>query len=82
MRASAVKSRGVCRQAVSQKIFCDGFRRDVRNFRSYTDAALARAKKRGATLMNGPMEVPGGSRRATAQLKDPQGATFALHQAS
>lgn len=44
------------------------------------DAALARAKKRGATVMNGPMDVPGGGR--VAQLKDPQGAAFALHQAA
>jgi predicted enzyme related to lactoylglutathione lyase len=44
------------------------------------DAALARAKKRGATVMNGPMEVPGGGR--IVQLKDPQGAAFALHQAA
>jgi predicted enzyme related to lactoylglutathione lyase len=43
------------------------------------DAALERAKKRGATVMNGPMDVPGGGR--IAQLKDPQGAAFALHQA-
>ena len=26
------------------------------------DAALERAKKRGATVMNGPMDVPGGGR--------------------
>ena len=44
------------------------------------DAALERAKKRGATVMNGPMEVPGGGR--IAQLMDPQGAAFALHQAA
>jgi predicted enzyme related to lactoylglutathione lyase len=44
------------------------------------DAAIERAKKRGATVMNGPMEVPGGGR--IAQLKDPQGAAFALHQAA
>lgn len=43
------------------------------------DAAIARAKKRGATVMNGPMDVPGGGR--IAQLTDPQGAAFALHQA-
>lgn len=42
------------------------------------DAALARAKKKEATLMNGPMDVPGGGR--IAQLMDPQGAVFALHQ--
>jgi hypothetical protein len=44
------------------------------------DAALARAKQRGATIMNGPMDVPGGGR--IAQLTDPQGAAFALHQAA
>jgi predicted enzyme related to lactoylglutathione lyase len=43
------------------------------------DAALARARKRGATLMTGPMDVPGGR---IAQLTDPQGAAFALHQAA
>jgi predicted enzyme related to lactoylglutathione lyase len=43
------------------------------------NAAVERAKKRGATVMNGPMDVPGGGR--IAQLKDPQGAAFALHQA-
>jgi uncharacterized protein len=43
------------------------------------DAAVARATKRGAKVMNGPMDVPGGGR--IAQLTDPQGAAFALHQA-
>ena len=43
------------------------------------DAALERAKKMGAKVMNGPMDVPGGGR--IAQLMDPQGAAFALHQA-
>jgi predicted enzyme related to lactoylglutathione lyase len=42
------------------------------------DAAIARAKSGGGTLMNGPMEVPGGAR--IAQLDDPQGAFFALHE--
>ena len=42
------------------------------------DAAIARATKRGARVMNGPMEEPGGAR--IAQLVDPQGAAFALHQ--
>jgi uncharacterized protein len=42
------------------------------------DAAIARAKSKGGTLMNGPMEVPGGAR--VAQLTDPQGAVFALHE--
>jgi hypothetical protein len=43
------------------------------------DAAVARATKNGATIMNGPMDVPGGGR--IAQLMDPQGGAFALHQA-
>jgi predicted enzyme related to lactoylglutathione lyase len=41
------------------------------------DAAVARATKNGAKLLNGPMDVPGGGR--IAQLMDPQGAAFALH---
>lgn len=40
------------------------------------DAALARAKASGATVLNGPMDVPGGQR--IVQLMDPQGAAFAL----
>jgi predicted enzyme related to lactoylglutathione lyase len=40
------------------------------------DATLARAKSKGATVLNGPMEVPGGQR--VVQLLDPQGAAFAL----
>ena len=43
------------------------------------DAAIGRATKKGAKVMNGPMDVPGGGR--IAQLTDPQGAVFALHQA-
>jgi predicted enzyme related to lactoylglutathione lyase len=43
------------------------------------DAALARAMKKEATLMNGPMDVPGGR---IAQIMDSQGAAFALHQAA
>ena len=42
------------------------------------DAALARATKRGAKVMNGPMDVPGGGR--VVALQDPQGAGFALHR--
>jgi predicted enzyme related to lactoylglutathione lyase len=41
------------------------------------DAALERVKKGGGRVMNGPMEVPGGSR--VAQCDDPQGAAFALN---
>jgi predicted enzyme related to lactoylglutathione lyase len=40
------------------------------------DAALARVKKAGGRIMNGPMDVPGGR---VAQCFDPQGAQFALH---
>jgi predicted enzyme related to lactoylglutathione lyase len=32
----------------------------------------------GGKVMNGPMDVPGGGR--IAQIADPQGAVFALHQ--
>jgi predicted enzyme related to lactoylglutathione lyase len=40
------------------------------------DAAFERAKAKGARVLNGPMEVPGGQR--IVQLQDPQGAAFAL----
>jgi predicted enzyme related to lactoylglutathione lyase len=39
--------------------------------------AVKKAKAAGATLINGPMEVPGGD--WIAQLIDPQGAMFAVH---
>jgi predicted enzyme related to lactoylglutathione lyase len=42
------------------------------------DASIARAKAQGAKLVNGPMDVPGGAR--VAQLDDPQGGGFALHE--
>lgn len=42
------------------------------------DAAVARARARGGALANGPMQVPGGAR--IAQLLDPQGVLFALHE--
>jgi predicted enzyme related to lactoylglutathione lyase len=41
------------------------------------DDAIDRAKAGGATVFNGPMEVPGGDR--IANLADPQGAAFSLH---
>lgn len=41
------------------------------------NAALERAKKKGAEVVNGPSDVPGGR---MAQFMDPQGAFFALHQ--
>jgi predicted enzyme related to lactoylglutathione lyase len=44
---------------------------------SNLQAAIERATKRGAKVINGPMEVPGGA--SIAQLVDPQGAVFALH---
>lgn len=40
------------------------------------DAALERARGKGATVLNGPMEVPGGQR--IVQLLDPQGAAISL----
>lgn len=43
------------------------------------DAALARARAKGARVLMGPHEVKDGGR--VAQLDDPQGASFALHQA-
>lgn len=43
------------------------------------EGALGRAAAKGGTVMNGPMEVPGGR---IAQLMDPEGAMFALHQAA
>lgn len=42
------------------------------------DAAIKRATSKGAKLLNGPMDVPGGR---IGQLMDTQGAAFALHQA-
>jgi uncharacterized protein len=40
-------------------------------------AAVARATSKGAKLLVGPMDVPGGT--SIAQFIDPQGAMFALH---
>lgn len=42
------------------------------------DAAVGRATRNGAQLLHGPADVPGGGK--IAQLTDPQGAMFALHQ--
>lgn len=39
--------------------------------------AVEKAKSLGATLLHGPMEVPGGDH--IAQLTDPQGGAFAIH---
>jgi predicted enzyme related to lactoylglutathione lyase len=44
------------------------------------DAALKRATAKGAKVVNGPMDVPGGGR--IAQLMDPQNAPFALHRSA
>lgn len=41
------------------------------------DSAVAKARAGGGTLINGPMEVPGGD--WIAQFSDPQGAMFAVH---
>ena len=43
------------------------------------DAAVAKLKELGGKVMNGPMPIPGGAR--IAQVVDPQGAAFALHEA-
>ena len=40
-------------------------------------AAASRVKANGGTVVNGPMEVPGGD--WIIQCMDPQGAAFALH---
>ncbi len=40
------------------------------------EGQLARAKSKGAKVINGPMDVPGGQR--IVQMLDPQGAAFAL----
>jgi predicted enzyme related to lactoylglutathione lyase len=42
------------------------------------NAAADRVKANAGTIMNGPMEVPGGDQ--IVQAMDPQGAMFALHQ--
>ncbi len=41
-------------------------------------AAIERAKAKGAKVLNGPMEVPGGAH--IVQMMDPQGAAFSLHE--
>lgn len=41
------------------------------------DKAAERVKANGGTVLNGPMDVPGGGR--IAQCMDPQGAVFAVH---
>jgi hypothetical protein len=43
------------------------------------EASLATVRENGGTVLMGPMEIPGGDR--IAQILDPQGAAFALHQA-
>jgi predicted enzyme related to lactoylglutathione lyase len=42
------------------------------------DAAVERVKANGGQILNGPTEVPGGSRIVNAM--DPQGAGFSLHE--
>jgi predicted enzyme related to lactoylglutathione lyase len=44
------------------------------------DDTIERAKSKGAKVRSGPMAVPGGAR--IAQLSDPEGAAFALHEAA
>lgn len=45
---------------------------------SDVDAAVLRAVREGGTVLMGPQDIPGGGR--IAQLKDAQGAAFALHK--
>jgi hypothetical protein len=40
-------------------------------------SSVGQVKDAGGTVINGPMEVPGGD--WIAQCLDPQGAAFALH---
>jgi len=42
------------------------------------DTAMARARARKGRILNGPVRVPGGAR--VAQIADPHGAMFALHE--
>jgi predicted enzyme related to lactoylglutathione lyase len=42
------------------------------------DAAAAKVTSAGGKVLNGPMDVPGGSR--VANCVDPQGAAFSIHQ--
>jgi predicted enzyme related to lactoylglutathione lyase len=41
--------------------------------------AAEKVKAKGGQVLNGPMEVPGGSGDMIAQCMDPQGAPFAIH---
>jgi hypothetical protein len=41
------------------------------------DRVAGEVPKAGGTVLNGPMDVPGGDR--IAQCMDPQGAAFAIH---
>jgi predicted enzyme related to lactoylglutathione lyase len=42
------------------------------------DTRVEKAKAKGAKLIHGPMQVPGGSR--IAQMLDPQGVMFSMHE--
>ncbi|MEE9155568.1 MAG: VOC family protein [Gemmatimonadota bacterium] len=46
------------------------------------NGAVETVKELGGKVLNGPMEVPGGSGDMIAQCVDPQGAAFALHSAA
>lgn len=46
-------------------------------FVANADAVARKVKAAGGTIVNGPMDVPGGGR--IAQCVDPQGAAFAVH---
>ncbi len=46
------------------------------------NTAVDKVKELGGKILNGPMEVPGGSGDLIAQCMDSQGAAFALHSAA
>lgn len=46
---------------------------------SDVNKAAEKVKAKGGQVLNGPMEVPGGSGDMIAQCMDPQGAPFAIH---
>ena len=46
------------------------------------NALVERISKLGGQILNGPMEVPGGSGDMIAQCMDPQGAAFAIHSSA
>lgn len=46
------------------------------------DQAVDEVNRLGGKVLNGPMEVPGGSKDKVAQCMDPQGVAFAIHSSA